>query len=58
MSPRRADTSAGSGAVPGPAGHELTVYEPDDRVRYGISEYRLEKATLNQRLAQMRADGT
>jgi glutamate synthase (NADPH/NADH) small chain len=38
------------------------VYERDDRLgglmRYGIPEYKLEKATLNQRLAQMRAEGT
>jgi glutamate synthase (NADPH) small chain len=38
------------------------VYERDDRIgglmRYGIPEYKLEKATLNQRLAQMRAEGT
>jgi len=27
-------------------------------MRYGIPEYKLEKATLNQRLAQMRAEGT
>lgn len=44
------------------AGHEVTVYERDDRIggllRYGIPEYKLEKATLNQRLAQMRAEGT
>ncbi|MDT5003061.1 MAG: glutamate synthase small chain [Mycobacterium sp.] len=44
------------------AGHDVTVYERDDRLgglmRYGIPEYKLEKATLNQRLAQMRAEGT
>ena len=44
------------------AGHHVTVYERDDRLgglmRYGIPEYKLEKATLNQRLAQMRAEGT
>jgi glutamate synthase (NADPH/NADH) small chain len=44
------------------AGHRVTVYERDDRIgglmRYGIPEYKLEKATLNQRLAQMRAEGT
>jgi glutamate synthase (NADPH) small chain len=44
------------------AGHEVTVYERDDRIggllRYGIPEYKMEKATLNQRLAQMRAEGT
>ena len=44
------------------AGHDVTVYERDDRLgglmRYGIPEYKLEKATLNQRLNQMRAEGT
>ncbi|MGV0742766.1 glutamate synthase subunit beta [Mycolicibacterium sp. XJ870] len=44
------------------AGHEVTVYERDDRLggllRYGIPEFKLEKSTLNQRLAQMRAEGT
>jgi glutamate synthase (NADPH/NADH) small chain len=44
------------------AGHNVTVYERDDRLgglmRYGIPEYKLEKSTLNQRLAQMRAEGT
>ena len=44
------------------AGHHVTVYERDDRLgglmRYGIPEYKLEKAMLNQRLAQMRAEGT
>ena len=27
-------------------------------MRYGIPEYKLEKASLNQRLSQMRAEGT
>ncbi len=44
------------------AGHLVTVYERDDRLgglmRYGIPEYKLEKAVLDQRLAQMRAEGT
>ncbi|MDZ7884352.1 MAG: glutamate synthase subunit beta [Mycobacterium sp.] len=44
------------------AGHHVTVYERDNRIgglmRYGIPEYKLEKATLNQRLSQMRAEGT
>ncbi len=44
------------------AGHSVTVHERDDRLgglmRYGIPEYKLEKASLNQRLAQMRAEGT
>ncbi|MCK0173333.1 glutamate synthase subunit beta [Mycolicibacterium sp. F2034L] len=44
------------------AGHDVTVFERDDRIgglmRYGIPEYKLEKTTLDQRLAQMRAEGT
>ena len=44
------------------AGHHVTVYERDDRLggllRYGIPEYKLQKARLNQRLTQMRAEGT
>ncbi len=44
------------------AGHHVTVYERDDRIggllRYGIPEYKLEKSGLDQRLAQMRAEGT
>jgi glutamate synthase (NADPH/NADH) small chain len=44
------------------AGHHVTVYERDDRIgglmRYGIPEYKLEKSVLNQRLTQMRAEGT
>ncbi|MDG3012084.1 glutamate synthase subunit beta [Rhodococcus sp. D2-41] len=44
------------------AGHDVTVYERDDRLggllRYGIPEYKLEKAVVDQRLAQMRAEGT
>jgi glutamate synthase (NADPH) small chain len=44
------------------AGHHVTVYERDDRLgglmRYGIPEYKLEKSVLDQRLAQMRAEGT
>ena len=44
------------------AGHQVIVYERDNRIggllRYGIPEYKLEKAGLNQRLTQMRAEGT
>jgi glutamate synthase (NADPH/NADH) small chain len=44
------------------AGHDVTVFERDDRIgglmRYGIPEYKLEKKVLDQRLAQMRAEGT
>ena len=42
--------------------HAVTIFEKSDRIgglmRYGIPEYKLEKATLNQRLAQMSAEGT
>jgi glutamate synthase (NADPH/NADH) small chain len=44
------------------AGHDVTVYERDDRIggllRYGIPEFKMEKAVLDQRLLQMRAEGT
>ena len=44
------------------AGHEVTVYERDDRIggllRYGIPEFKMEKSALDRRLAQMRAEGT
>jgi glutamate synthase (NADPH/NADH) small chain len=44
------------------AGHEVTVYERDDRVggllRYGIPEFKMEKRHLDRRLDQMRAEGT
>ena len=44
------------------AGHDVTVYERDDRLggllRYGIPEFKMEKAMLDQRLMQMRAEGT
>jgi glutamate synthase (NADPH/NADH) small chain len=44
------------------AGHAVTVHERDGRLggllRYGIPEYKMEKAILNQRLAQMRSEGT
>ena len=43
------------------AGHEVTVFERDDRVggllRYGIPEFKLEKKVLDRRLEQMRAEG-
>ncbi|QKT11847.1 glutamate synthase subunit beta [Rhodococcus sp. W8901] len=43
-------------------GHEVTVYERDDRLggllRYGIPEFKLEKAMVDQRLTQMRVEGT
>ncbi|MGC4934824.1 glutamate synthase subunit beta [Gordonia sp. DT30] len=44
------------------AGHNVTVYERDDRLggllRYGIPEYKLQKSDIDRRIAQMRAEGT
>jgi glutamate synthase (NADPH) small chain len=44
------------------AGHTVTVYERNDRIggllRYGIPEFKMEKAVLDRRLDQMRAEGT
>ncbi len=44
------------------AGHTVTVYERADTagglLRYGIPEFKMEKRHLDQRLAQMRAEGT
>jgi len=44
------------------AGHDVTVYERADRVggllRYGIPEFKMEKRHLEQRVEQMRAEGT
>jgi glutamate synthase (NADPH/NADH) small chain len=44
------------------AGHEVTVFERDDRLggllRYGIPEFKMEKSILDRRLAQMRSEGT
>ena len=44
------------------AGHQVTVYERDDRLggllRYGIPEFKMEKRFLDRRLAQLRAEGT
>jgi glutamate synthase (NADPH/NADH) small chain len=43
------------------AGHRVTVFEKDDRVggllRYGIPDFKLEKAVLERRLAQLVAEG-
>jgi glutamate synthase (NADPH) small chain len=43
------------------AGHEVTVFERDDRLggllRYGIPEYKMEKKHLDRRLAQLRKEG-
>ena len=44
------------------AGHTVVVFERDDRpgglLRYGIPEFKMEKAVLDRRLDQMRAEGT
>jgi glutamate synthase (NADPH/NADH) small chain len=44
------------------AGHDVTVYERADRIggllRYGIPEFKMEKRHLEQRVEQMRAEGT
>ncbi|GAB4508033.1 MAG: glutamate synthase subunit beta [Sulfuricaulis sp.] len=43
------------------AGHDVTVFERDDRIggllRYGIPEFKMEKNVLNRRLEQMKAEG-
>ncbi|MDX8145106.1 glutamate synthase subunit beta [Lentzea sp. BCCO 10_0061] len=44
------------------AGHEVVVYERDDRLggllRYGIPEFKMEKKILDRRLSQLRREGT
>ncbi|MER6449200.1 glutamate synthase subunit beta [Streptomyces venezuelae] len=44
------------------AGHHVTVHERADRIggllRYGIPEFKMEKAGLDRRIEQMRAEGT
>ena len=44
------------------AGHEVVVYERDDRagglIRYGIPDFKMDKALLDRRIAQMEAEGT
>jgi glutamate synthase (NADPH) small chain len=44
------------------AGHDVVVFERADRpgglLRYGIPEFKMEKAVLDRRLDQMRAEGT
>ena len=44
------------------AGHDVTVYERDDRLggllRYGIPEYKLQKSDIDRRIGQMEAEGT
>ena len=43
------------------AGHEVTLFERDDRLgglmRYGIPEFKMEKTRLDRRLQQMEAEG-
>jgi glutamate synthase (NADPH/NADH) small chain len=43
------------------AGHEVTVFEKGDRLggllRYGIPDFKLDKAVIDRRLEQMRAEG-
>lgn len=43
------------------AGHSVTVYERDDKIggllRYGIPDFKLEKVRIDERLAQMAAEG-
>ncbi|WP_306215521.1 glutamate synthase subunit beta [Actinoplanes sp. RD1] len=43
------------------AGHDVTVFERDDRIggllRYGIPDFKLEKERIDDRLAQMEAEG-
>ena len=43
------------------AGHDVVVYERAERpgglLRYGIPEFKMEKAVLDRRLAQMQAEG-
>jgi len=44
------------------AGHEVTVYERDDRIggllRYGIPDFKMPKDIIDRRLAQMSVEGT
>jgi len=43
------------------AGHEVVLFEKNDRIggllRYGIPNFKLDKAVIDRRLAQMRAEG-
>ena len=43
------------------AGHEVTVFERDDRIggllRYGIPEFKMEKHRIDRRMEQMEAEG-
>lgn len=42
-------------------GHDVVVFERDDRIggllRYGIPDFKMEKAIIDRRMAQMRAEG-
>jgi glutamate synthase (NADPH) small chain len=42
-------------------GHSVTVFEREDRIggllRYGIPDFKMRKATIDRRLAQMKAEG-
>jgi glutamate synthase (NADPH/NADH) small chain len=44
------------------AGHEVVVYDRDDRpgglIRYGIPDFKMDKALLDRRIVQMEAEGT
>ena len=44
------------------AGHSVAVYERDDRIggllRYGIPDFKMDKALIDGRVEQMRAEGT
>ena len=44
------------------AGHSVAVYERDDKLggllRYGIPDFKMDKALIDARVAQMRAEGT
>ena len=44
------------------AGHDVVVYERDDRpgglIRYGIPDFKMDKALLDRRVDQMEAEGT
>ncbi|MFZ5503790.1 MAG: glutamate synthase subunit beta [Pseudomonadota bacterium] len=43
------------------AGHAVTVFEKNDRIggllRYGIPDFKMEKSLIDQRMAQMQAEG-
>jgi len=43
------------------AGHDVTVFEKNDRIggllRYGIPDFKMEKAPIDRRIAQMEAEG-